>query len=244
VTEALRKKANVVATSAGFTVTPVDGFTGILVVPIVATVDGVQTVVYNRVVVSPEAPAPKSFAPVTIGRSAIAWSSTPSQVVSYEVAVNNKVVCTTTTTTCSVPALIGPNSKVTLVAVGNDATVSTAQVVPYVAKAPIPALKVNFATGSAVLTAEQKAEITAIAKVIKSEGFTRLVVNGFTDSRGSAALNAALSKARASAVVAYMQKLLPTVAVKAGAKGSANPVASNANPDGQAANRRTEIATW
>jgi len=37
---------------------------------------------------------------------------------------------------------------------------------------------------------------------------------------------------------------LPTVAVKAGAKGSANPVASNANPDGQAANRRTEIATW
>lgn len=244
VTESLRQKVTVVATTAGFTVTPVAGFTGVVVVPIIATVDGVQTVVYNKVVVSPEAPAPQSFAPVTIGRSAIAWSSTPSQVVSYEVAVNNKVVCATTSTTCSVPALIGPNSKVTLVAIGNDATVSTAQVVPYVAKAPIPALKVNFATGSAVLTAAQKAEIAAIAKVIKGEGFTRLVVNGFTDSRGSAVLNAALSKARASAVVAYMQTLLPSVAVKAGAKGSANPVASNTNANGQAANRRTEIATW
>jgi uncharacterized repeat protein (TIGR02543 family) len=244
VTAALRQKVAVVATTAGFTVTPVAGFTGVVVVPIIATVEGVQTVVYNKVVVSPEAPAPQSFAPVTIGRSAIAWSSTPSQVVSYEVAVNNKVVCTTTTTTCSVPSLIGPKSKVTLVAIGNDETESVPQVVPYVAKAPIPALKVNFATGSAVLTAAQKTEIAAIAKVIKSEGFTRLVVNGFTDSRGSATLNAALSKARASAVVAYMQTLLPSVAVKAGAKGSANPVASNANANGQAANRRTEIATW
>lgn len=244
ITDALRQKVTVVTTPTGFTVTPVAGFTGVVVLPIIATIDGVQTVVYNKVVVSPEAPAPQGFAPVSIGQSAIAWTPAPSQVVSYQVAVNNKVVCTTATASCSVPALIGPNSKVTIVANGNDDTVSTPQVIPYAAKAPIPALKVNFATGSSVMSAAQKAEIAAIAKVIKTEGFTRLIVNGFTDSRGSVALNAALSKARANAVVVYMQKLLPMVSVKAGAKGSSNPIAPNTDPDGQAQNRRTEIATW
>ena len=70
------------------------------------------------------------------------------------------------------------------------------------------------------------------------------MVNGFTDSTGSPALNAALSKARAQSVVAYMQTLLPKVAVKAGANGAANPIADNASVDGRAQNRRTEIATW
>ena len=240
----LSAKVIVSSSASDLTITAVNGFTGVVIVPVVATIDGVQTTVLNRVVVSPVLPIAEGFAPVDIGKSSISWGASTSQVVTYEVAVNGKIACTTPSTTCPLPALIGPKTKVTVNAIGNDQTQSGPQVIPYVAKAPIPALKVNFPLGSAVLTAPQKKEIAAIAKVINTQGFTRLVVNGFTDSTGSPALNAALSKARAQSVVAYMQTLLPKVAVKAGANGPANPIADNASVDGRAQNRRTEIATW
>jgi len=244
VAKALSSKVTVVGSATSLKITAVDGFTGIVIVPVVATVNGVQTTVLNRVVVSPVLPAPKGFAPVDIGKSSIAWQASPSKVVSYEVAVNGKVACTTPTTSCPLPALIGPNTKVTVSAIGNDETKSGPQVIPYAAVKPIPALKVNFNTGSAVLTAGQKREIAAIAKVIDNQGFTRLIVNGFTDATGSPALNAALSKARSIAVVNYMRPLIPFVSVKAGANGPAKPVASNKTDNGRAQNRRTEIATW
>jgi titin len=241
---ALATKITVVSSQTGLTVTPVAGFTGVLVVPVIATVNGVQITVLNKVVVNPVAPAAQGFAPTDIGKSSVAWTASASQVTSYQVAINGKAAGTTTASNISLPSLIGPKSKVTVTAMGNDQTASTPIVIPYVAKAPIPALKVNFISGSAVLTPAQKADISSIAKVIDTQGFTRLVVNGFTDAVGSPAANAVLSQARAQAVVAYMKTILPKVAVKAGANGSANPVADNTTPTGQAQNRRTEIATW
>jgi len=241
---ALATKIAVASTQTGLTVTPVAGFTGVLVVPVIATVNGVQTTVLNKVVVNPVAPAAQGFAPVDIGKSSVAWTASSSQVTGYQVAINGKAAGTTTASTIALPSLIGPKSKVTVTAIGNDQTASTPIVIPYIAKAPIPALKVNFNSGSAVLTPAQKADISGIAKVIDTQGFTRLVVNGFTDAVGSPAANAVLSQARAQAVVAYMKTLLPKVAVKAGANGSANPVADNTTATGQAQNRRTEIATW
>jgi len=244
VARALVTKVVVESSATSLKITAVAGFTGVVIVPIVATVGGVQTTVLNRVVVSPVLPVAKGFTPVDIGKSSIAWQASPSQVVSYEVAVNGKIACTTKITSCPLPALIGPNTKVTVSAIGNDETNSGPQVIPYAAVKPIPALKVNFNVGSAVLATAQKKEIVSIAKVITTQGFTRLVVNGFTDATGSPALNAALSKARANSVVTYMKTLLPKVAVKAGANGAAKPIANNATDDGRAQNRRTEIATW
>lgn len=241
---ALATKIAVASTQTGLTVTPVAGFTGVLVVPVIATVNGVQTTVLNKVVVNPVAPAPQGFAPVDIGKSSVAWTASSSQVTGYQVAINGKAAGTTTASTIALPSLIGPKSKVTVTAIGNDQTASTPIVIPYIAKAPIPALKVNFNSGSALLTPAQKADISGIAKVIDTQGFTRLVVNGFTDAVGSPAANAVLSQARAQAVVAYMKTLLPKVAIKAGANGSANPVADNTTDEGKAQNRRTEIATW
>jgi outer membrane protein OmpA-like peptidoglycan-associated protein len=117
-------------------------------------------------------------------------------------------------------------------------------VIPYGATAPIPALRVNFALGSSVLSETQKREIRSISRIINTQGFSRLVVNGFTDSSGSPALNKKLSEARANSVAAYMRTLLPKIAIKASAFGPNKPVASNDSKSGQAQNRRTEIATW
>jgi len=244
VVEKFQKQAIVAATENGITVTPVNGFTGILVVPTAATINGEVVIVLNKVVVNPLAPVAIGFAPIDINRSSISWTPSPSQVTSYQITINGKKACETTKSSCPIPSLIGPKSKVTITAIGNDQTASEPVLIPYAVTAPIPALKVNFATGSSILSKAQKAEITALSKVISKQGFTRLVVNGFTDSRGSQALNAKLSQARALAVARYMQPLLPSIKVKASAFGTKNPVASNANPDGRAQNRRTEISTW
>ena len=244
VVQQLAKQATVVATANGISVTPVAGFTGTLVVPTVATIDGKQVTVLNNVVVNPVAPVGIGYAPVAINKSAISWAPSASQVVSYQIDINGKTACQTTSSSCPVPALIGPKSKVTITAIGNDQTASAPEVIPYAATAPIPALKVNFATASATLSRPQKLEIAAIARVIRAQGFTRLVVNGFADARGSAQLNAKLSQARAQAVAAYMQVVLPEIAVKASAFGAKNAIAPNSTAEGQAQNRRTEIATW
>jgi uncharacterized repeat protein (TIGR02543 family) len=240
----LKSRVSIRVTTTGISVTPVDGFTGVIVVPVVGTVDGVETVVLNKVVINPVPPKAENFAPTEINKSSISWVPSTSQTVGYLVTLNGKEICQTTATTCPVAALIGPKSVVAITALGNDQTVSTPVLVPYVATRPIPALKVNFAVGSSVLSREQKIEIRAVARVIDTQGFTRLVVSGFTDSTGSTSLNRKLSEDRAKSVAAFMRTLLPDISIKASAFGPRKPLASNGSESGKAQNRRTEIATW
>ena len=242
--EELKDRVSIRVTATGISVTPVNGFTGVVIVPVVGTVDGVESVVLNKVVINPVPPKAQSFAPTEINKSSITWAVSTSQTTGYRVTVNGKEICQTTATTCPVAALIGPKSVVAITALGNDQTVSASVVIPYVATRPIPALKVNFAVGSSILSTAQKNEIRSVARVIETQGFTRLVVSGFTDSSGSLGLNRKLSEARAKSVAAFMRTLLPTIAIKASAFGPKKPLASNASLSGKAQNRRTEIATW
>ncbi len=240
----LKSRVSIRVTTTGISVTPVGGFTGVIVVPVVGSVDGVETVVLNKVVINPVPPKAENFAPTEINKSSVSWAPSTSQTVGYLVTLNGKEICQTTATTCPVAALIGPKSVVAITALGNDQTVSTPVLVPYVATRPIPALKVNFAVGSSVLSREQKIEIRAVARVIDTQGFTRLVVSGFTDSTGSTTLNRKLSEDRARSVAAFMRTLLPKISIKASAFGPNKPLASNGSESGKAQNRRTEIATW
>jgi uncharacterized repeat protein (TIGR02543 family) len=244
VIEEFKSRIRITVTTTGISVTPVSGFTGVLIVPFAATIDGVETVVLNQIVVNPAPPVAQNFAPTSINRSSITWVPSTSQTTGYLVKINGKEICQTTANSCPVAQLIGPKSVVTIAALGNDKTVSTQVVIPYVATRPIPALKVNFAVGSSVLSREQKIEIRSVARVIDTQGFSRIVVSGFTDSSGSAALNKKLSQDRAKSVAAFMRTLLPKVAIKASAFGPRKPLASNGSESGKAQNRRTEIATW
>jgi uncharacterized repeat protein (TIGR02543 family) len=240
----LKDRVSIRVTTTGISVTPVSGFTGSVIVPIAGMVDGVETVVLNKVVINPVPPKAEKFAPTSINQSSINWTPSTSQITGYLVTLNGKEICQTTTTTCPVAALIGPKSVVAITALGNDQTVSAPVLIPYVATRPIPALKVNFAVGSSILSVAQKNEIRSVARVIDTQGFTRLVVSGFTDSSGSLSLNKKLSEDRAKSVAAFVRTLLPKIAIKASAFGPKKPLASNASLSGKAQNRRTEIATW
>ena len=240
----LKSRVRIMVTTTGIAVTPVNGFTGLVVVPVIGVVDGVETLVLNKVVVNPTPPKVQSFGPTSIKQSSIAWAPSTSQTIGYRVMINDNEICLTTANTCPVAELIGPKSVVTITSLGNDQTSSIPVVIPYAATRPIPALKVNFPVGSSLLSQAQKREIQSIAKVIDTQGFSRIVVSGFTDSSGSASLNRKLSQDRAKSVAAFMRTLLPKVAIKASAFGPKKPLASNGSESGKAQNRRTEIATW
>ena len=244
VVEEFKFRVRIAVSTIGISVTPVNGFTGVLIVPFAATVDGIETVVLNKVVINPVPPKAEKFAPTSINNSSITWVPSNSQTTGFLVTLNGKEVCQTTATTCLVAELIGPKSVVAITALGNDQTVSTPVLIPYIATRPIPALKVNFAVGSSVLSVAQKNEIRAVARVIDTQGFTRLVVSGFTDSSGSLSLNKKLSEDRAQSVAAFIRTLLPKISIKASAFGPNRPIASNGSKSGKAQNRRTEIATW
>lgn len=244
VIDELKSRVRIMVTTTGIAVTPVNGFTGLIVVPVIGVVDGLETVILNKVVVNPTPPKVQSFGPTSIKQSSIAWAPSTSQTIGYRVMVNGNEICQTTANICPVAELIGPRSVVTITSLGNDQTASTPVVIPYAATRPIPALKVNFAVGSSLLSQAQKREIQLIATVIDTQGFSRIVVSGFTDSSGSASLNRKLSEARAKSVAAFLRTLLPTIAIKASAFGPKKPLASNGSEFGKAQNRRTEIATW
>jgi outer membrane protein OmpA-like peptidoglycan-associated protein len=133
---------------------------------------------------------------------------------------------------------------VSIVVLGNDKTISTVTPIEYSAKAPIRALTVTFALNSAVLSSAQKTELRRVAKIIDREGFTRLVVSGFTDAQGSAMANKKLSAARASATAAFLAQLLPEITVKTSAQGAKTPVKAGTSASAYAANRRSEISVW
>jgi outer membrane protein OmpA-like peptidoglycan-associated protein len=71
---------------------------------------------------------------------------------------------------------------------------------------------------------------------------TKFRLEGYTDNRGDAALNAALSEARANAIVAFLtSKNIPAGKLWAKGFGPAKPVAPNDTPDNMAKNRRVEF---
>ena len=105
-------------------------------------------------------------------------------------------------------------------------------------------VNVRFASGSATVSAEDREALKKLAQdAISLKGYM-IQVKGFTDSRGSAAMNQRLSMERAQNVIAYLiqECNVPLRHVIApGAMGEAAPVASNKTKSGRAENRRVEV---
>ena len=102
-------------------------------------------------------------------------------------------------------------------------------------------LKVNFATGSSVIPAVDKAGLNDFAVGAKKDAL-KGEISGHTDNTGNAAANVALSDARAKAVVAYLVKQgVAANALTAKGYGADKPIADNATADGRARNRRVEF---
>lgn len=99
-----------------------------------------------------------------------------------------------------------------------------------------------FATDHATLAPTARESLDRLLSERADRTYSQVTVTGFTDSVGSDDYNLALSKRRAESVAAYLKTHgLKTDSMMVSGRGKADPVASNATPEGRASNRRVEI---
>jgi outer membrane protein OmpA-like peptidoglycan-associated protein len=101
---------------------------------------------------------------------------------------------------------------------------------------------VLFATDRAALNANGMATVRKLAEIMMQNPDRTVMVEGFTDSTGSAAHNQDLSQRRAAAVAQALTSLgVPRERIGMRGYGEAYPVASNDTPANRQLNRRVEI---
>ena len=100
---------------------------------------------------------------------------------------------------------------------------------------------VFFAYNRATLTAKAKAALGRAAARSTELQATTVRVSGYTDSKGTAAYNRALSQRRAKAVLAGLERRLDGLKGVVKAYGESRPVATNKTAKGRALNWRVTI---
>lgn len=100
-----------------------------------------------------------------------------------------------------------------------------------------------FSSGSAQLKPESTEVLIKALVGIRAQPGWLIVIAGHTDATGSDQHNLQLSRARAAAVHAWMQRMgdLPASCFAVQGLGASQPVASNDTEAGRSANRRVEI---
>lgn len=99
-----------------------------------------------------------------------------------------------------------------------------------------------FATGSSVLSAQAKADLSRFAQSVIANPNTDVSIYGYTDNTGSYEANQRVSTARANAVMDYLLSCgVPASRLKAQGIPMADYIASNDTEAGRAQNRRVEI---
>jgi outer membrane protein OmpA-like peptidoglycan-associated protein len=103
--------------------------------------------------------------------------------------------------------------------------------------------QILFDTGKAILKPESIEEIKALSLKIKSENYNTVIIDGYTDNRGSNDLNDKLSLNRANSIMIELKKHLEDKSIEflCFGHGSSNPISDNSTPAGQNLNRRVEI---
>jgi len=100
---------------------------------------------------------------------------------------------------------------------------------------------VLFRTNDSTLLPAALTRLDQVAEAVVAKGHP-VVVEGYTDSRGSQATNLALSQRRAESVRSYLvSRGVPQGTISAHGMGADRPVAENTNAEGRANNRRVEI---
>lgn len=100
----------------------------------------------------------------------------------------------------------------------------------------------HFATNSAELPAGAAQTVQAVAATMAQYPNARVRIEGYADARGSDASNAQLGARRAEAVArALIGAGVNSARVTSATGSESNPVDTNATPQGQAQNRRTDL---
>lgn len=101
---------------------------------------------------------------------------------------------------------------------------------------------VQFATGTAELNAQARESLARFSGIVASYPDLKFMIEGHTDSTGSAATNNELSLSRAIAVRDYLiRQGVAASRTDVEGYGSSRPIGDNSTAEGRARNRRVEI---
>jgi outer membrane protein OmpA-like peptidoglycan-associated protein len=101
----------------------------------------------------------------------------------------------------------------------------------------------HFPPGSSEIRTDDFTLMNKIIQAVNTFPGSQLEISGNTDSTGSATVNKKLSLARAESVAKFLVDVgnIQASRIMVNGYGSEKPVASNATPEGRAANRRVDI---
>jgi outer membrane protein OmpA-like peptidoglycan-associated protein len=101
---------------------------------------------------------------------------------------------------------------------------------------------VLFASNKDALLPAAQQRLGQVADALKTQDDHKIVVEGHTDSQGSAASNQGLSDRRAQAVATFLiSRGVSPDQIRSEGLGATRPIADNGSADGRANNRRVEI---
>jgi len=143
------------------------------------------------------------------------------------------------------PLTVKPADKVTLVVTNSKGQKVTTSIP--LNQNPISIANVNFDLGKFDLTSQATGILDNVVQQVKSHGFTKIILTGYTDAQGEGKFdNLKLSKQRANAVQDYLniafKKIKYAITFSTDFKGPKDPIGSNKDSNGQALNRRVEIS--
>ena len=116
------------------------------------------------------------------------------------------------------------------------------QLIPYGIQKLKP-VTLNFKTNAYRLSASAKQDLEALALFASEDKNIKILVEGFTDSRGTRRYNQSLSRRRTLSVVNYLKSVGVDMAqIQQHAYGERHPSYSNKKDMGKAFNRRVEVS--
>ena len=239
----LLDQLNLVLTPVGVQVTAVKGWTGRISFPVVATQSGKDVELFVGVEEDPAPALVPIFNLLSTKQAKISWTVNNSQVELYNIYLGNRLACTTSKNTCSLPinSISNFKSALKIESVGHQATYSTKVAPAYSLKSLVSAGIVYFDLGSAALKKSAKKTLAALVVTLKALGVTNVNLNGHADATGIYAVNKRLSVSRANAVKAYLAKALPKLKFNGKGFSSTVPVKSNSTAAGRSDNRRVDV---
>jgi outer membrane protein OmpA-like peptidoglycan-associated protein len=137
---------------------------------------------------------------------------------------------------------VGRSVDLTEIKQYKEVTGQELKMVPIIVGETVALNNIFFQFGKATLTDDSFPELDRIAGELAERITLVIEIQGHTDDVGGEEANLKLSQARADAVRSYLlSKRIEANQVRSVGFGESRPIASNANPKGQAQNRRVEF---
>jgi hypothetical protein len=181
-------------------ITPETGFSGKKSVTITITQNGIDRTIQIPLTVLPEVVSKPVVTPVSAYKSMITWSKSPN-ANSYKVYLDGKRICSTSTNNCSVARVLGPESNIEIVSNGGDRTISEKIGADFKQSKPVVIGRIYSASMQKedLNNLDTKA-LDKVAALIKSQGFSTVVISDITTSQSASAL----ASARIAAIKKYI----------------------------------------